>query len=321
LHWSLTQFTPASMEVFPSNLYERIFSISIIFLSVLLLSSVVGSVTSLVTRMRMQNMDKVKEQETVREYLTQKRISLELEYRIFNFINTNKKARMPLKESDITLFKAMPVQLRMDLRCEVFLPPLQTHALFHRVICIDSVSASVLCDTAMAEVYMDRNQELYSVGQTGHSMYFIKSGRLEYSAHRGSYKEVLEGVRWFCEVVLWIKWELRGTIVGLSKSELVSLSSSHFRDLAHRLYLFSVLKEYAKQFLESLQFQCNAAHVETWHGLSPENVEEAFENSAGELQHNESQRGFRFVHSRWLSASRSSHGDRFRRSLSGAAPK
>merc|ERR1719277_2137023 len=41
LHWSLTQFTPASMEISARNLWERLFSICVLLFAMLVFSSIV----------------------------------------------------------------------------------------------------------------------------------------------------------------------------------------------------------------------------------------------------------------------------------------
>merc|ERR1719253_2311425 len=43
LHWSITQFTPASMDISATNTGERVFSVFILFWGLVALSSVVGS--------------------------------------------------------------------------------------------------------------------------------------------------------------------------------------------------------------------------------------------------------------------------------------
>merc|ERR1712176_173624 len=49
LHWSLTQFTPASMEVTPKNAYERFFNIVVIVMALVIFSSFVSSITQAMT--------------------------------------------------------------------------------------------------------------------------------------------------------------------------------------------------------------------------------------------------------------------------------
>merc|ERR1719356_53528 len=51
-HWSITQFTPASMDVQPQNLAERIFAITVVIYALVCFSYVVGSITGSLTMIR-----------------------------------------------------------------------------------------------------------------------------------------------------------------------------------------------------------------------------------------------------------------------------
>merc|ERR1719210_2607181 len=79
LHWSLTQFTPASMDVVARNLYERLYSIAILFFAMVAFSSIVGTVTSSMTVLRGMKNDKQKSLWVLRRYLKQERISMDLQ--------------------------------------------------------------------------------------------------------------------------------------------------------------------------------------------------------------------------------------------------
>merc|ERR1712061_341712 len=55
LHWSLTQFTPASMEVYPENGKERLFTVSVITIAMVTFSSFVSAITNAMTQLRNLN--------------------------------------------------------------------------------------------------------------------------------------------------------------------------------------------------------------------------------------------------------------------------
>ena len=52
LHWSLTQFTPAGIEVHPRNVYERVFNVFLILIAMVGFSSFVSAITASMTRLR-----------------------------------------------------------------------------------------------------------------------------------------------------------------------------------------------------------------------------------------------------------------------------
>ena len=55
LHWSLTQLTPASLEVTPRNVYERIYSVIVLLFALNTFSSCESSITQAVTHIRNNN--------------------------------------------------------------------------------------------------------------------------------------------------------------------------------------------------------------------------------------------------------------------------
>lgn len=52
MHWSLTQFMPATNNIGPDNFWERIFAIMTVLVAVCLFSSLVGSITAAVGSFR-----------------------------------------------------------------------------------------------------------------------------------------------------------------------------------------------------------------------------------------------------------------------------
>merc|ERR550532_1403148 len=86
LHWTLTQFTPASMDVVARNIYERMFSIVVLLFAMVALSSIVGTVTSSMTVIRQMQSDKQKQFWMLRRYLKQKNINHELSTRMTKFL-------------------------------------------------------------------------------------------------------------------------------------------------------------------------------------------------------------------------------------------
>merc|ERR1712151_526597 len=55
LHWTLTQFTPASMDVVARNILERFYSIIVLIFAMVAFSSIIGSITSSMTVIRSMN--------------------------------------------------------------------------------------------------------------------------------------------------------------------------------------------------------------------------------------------------------------------------
>ena len=65
MHWSLTQFMPATNNIGPDNFWERLFAIMTVLVAVCLFSSLVGSITAAVGSFRAVQAEKVKQEAAV----------------------------------------------------------------------------------------------------------------------------------------------------------------------------------------------------------------------------------------------------------------
>merc|ERR1719277_2620681 len=86
LHWSLTQFTPASMDISARNLWERLFSVMVLLFAMLVFSSIVASITSAMTALRNLQGDEMRQFWLLRRYLRQRNIHKNLATRIIKFL-------------------------------------------------------------------------------------------------------------------------------------------------------------------------------------------------------------------------------------------
>merc|ERR550534_3296038 len=58
-HWIISQFTPASHELHPTNFHERLFAVFVLFLGLVVFSSLLGSVTALINQSRKEAYSKL----------------------------------------------------------------------------------------------------------------------------------------------------------------------------------------------------------------------------------------------------------------------
>lgn len=253
LHWSLSQFTPASMEVVPRNTAERTYTICVIIFALVMFSSFVSSITSAMTHLHDVNMQHARQQEYLRRYICDNKVSLHLGRRIYEFVrqhcSTTKKR---IHESDVTVFKVLPESLRVDLRCEVFVPVLLPHPFFNCCHKYDRGLLSNICRFALSEVTVSIGQELFSHGMEATHMFFITSGELDYFfGSCGVTRQVSQG-DWICEMVLWVPWEHQGRLVAGKISEVVTLNSPALRHVAAKAVTLYNIRRYAHQYLELL---------------------------------------------------------------------
>uniref|UniRef100_A0A7S1A850 Ion transport domain-containing protein n=1 Tax=Noctiluca scintillans TaxID=2966 RepID=A0A7S1A850_NOCSC len=71
LHWSLTQFTPASMDVSATNIVERVYSILVLLFALVTFTSFVSSITTSMTYLRKMRSEPEQQEAILREYFLQ----------------------------------------------------------------------------------------------------------------------------------------------------------------------------------------------------------------------------------------------------------
>jgi len=268
LHWSLTQFTPASMEVYPVNLVERVFTVVVIISGLITFSSFVSSITSAMTHLRQINYEQARQQECIRRYITENTMPLELANRIYAFLRHHRRKvkGKRVHETEIKMFGSMPESLRMEIHVQVYLPALSPHPLFHHMREAHASGFFMVCHRAMSQYSLLWQEELFIMGEKASQMYFLSGGSLNYEAGEDACetispmeigedesKTLLEGGAFICEMALWLQWEHRGHAMAHSYCELMCLNAANFIEVVRRTHVFRGIAQYAKTYAERLQ--------------------------------------------------------------------
>jgi len=256
LHWSLTQFTPASMEVFPQNEYERGFSIIVLFSALVTFSSFISSITTAMTTLRAHTEEKQRQTTNMRKFMQENRISLNLGVSINAFLRQyNFMSKRHVQEDDVRIFKVLPESMRVQLHWETYEPILAPHPLFNHIGEANRLCILEICHCAMSETVLPISMELFSMGHEGTSMFFVKHGVVEYF-HGISEEDHVEfsAGRWFCEPVLWARWEYHGRATALTQVGLVKLDANAFRKIVFRIggVVHRSCSIYARSFMRTV---------------------------------------------------------------------
>ncbi|CAK0821888.1 unnamed protein product, partial [Prorocentrum cordatum] len=86
MHWSITQFTPASMQIVPHNMAERVFTICVVVFALVGFSYVVGSITGSLTQLRSLHEEESKQFWDLRRYLKHNQVDVNLSMRIQRYL-------------------------------------------------------------------------------------------------------------------------------------------------------------------------------------------------------------------------------------------
>mmetsp|Transcript_18253 Transcript_18253/g.30901 ORF Transcript_18253/g.30901 Transcript_18253/m.30901 type:complete len:703 (-) Transcript_18253:119-2227(-) len=241
MHWSLTQFMPATNNIGPDNVFERLFAIMTVLVAVCLFSSLVGSITAAVGSFRQVQAEKLKQEASVRAFFEERKLSAELFDAMREHGQESQKGReiavdVTTKMSDIKLFRDCPESLKLRLNEEVFMPAFQHPAWIQKDV-MDPGFLLKVCHT-MFEKLESPGKDLFLPDQTATLAFYVASGSLNFAESQGTLQKrvgppskVLPG-SWLCEPVLWAQWYHRGQLTSTTTSFVMCLDSAKFIDLA-----------------------------------------------------------------------------------------
>jgi len=233
-HWSITQFTPASMHVQPQNVPERLFTIVVVVFALVGFSYMVGSITGSLAQIRSMHEDAAKQFWNVRRYLRQNRVPTALSLRIQrNLEHAWQKQKLHMSVSKITMFSLLSEQLRNELYLSLSVPVLSAHPLFSHLKEHSSITLNRLATTAISRKFLARHDFLFLPGEDATHMYFAEQGRLEYVRVDAQGKErtehVAKGEDWISEAVLWTPaWVHLGVLNAETECDVLQIDAGKF---------------------------------------------------------------------------------------------
>lgn len=250
MHWSLTQFTPASMDISARNSAERIFSIVVLFFAMVAFSSVVGSITSSMTSLRNMKGDNMKQFWLLRRYLRQQQAPKGLAQRIIKYLEHQTSQPVVVQPKQVHILDKLSEQLQSELKFNTHAPWLRGHPLFE-YLCTELVYfMHMIASKSMASKPLAPEDVVFNPGDEAASMYFVKEGSVIYSV-TVPIKPPLGVREWVSEPALWTHWRHRGQMQALTPAELIVLSPKSFGEVMRLHPLsFSLCRRYAEIFID-----------------------------------------------------------------------
>mmetsp|Transcript_51504 Transcript_51504/g.159789 ORF Transcript_51504/g.159789 Transcript_51504/m.159789 type:complete len:923 (-) Transcript_51504:195-2963(-) len=257
LHWSLTQFTPASMEVFPENEIERFFNIVVIIFALVIFSSFVSGITQAMTHIRNINSARMAREGEIRIFLSSNKISHKLASRIWRSVrqnNTQSLGQRRVKLQDVQLLRMLPDPIKEELREEIYVPRLTQHPLFREYFNYDPDVIGQFCTNAVTEATLRSGEHALVDWKAVKEFVFVLEGSLEY--HCPAFEEPIEVDKdgWVCELALWAtQASLDGPLLaGRGGAEVLKISGDQVQKIAVLHAASSdVLGRYAKLFIRN----------------------------------------------------------------------
>jgi hypothetical protein len=271
LHWSVTQFTPASMEVQPRNSSERIFAVVIVFTALMVFSSFVSGITTSMTSLREFNKHRDEQLQLLRKYIIDKKLSMDLSHRISTFIQQHQfLTRRTPHEQDIEVFALIPAAMRLQLRWEAHSPTLIRVPFLFQVNDCDWEVFLEICNTCLVEQPWAPARDVFLPAHEAQEMLFLMAGHVDYVAdeeqlHKfqaprmlarpsGSASEAPPDPV-FCQASLWIHYRHSGRLSCVSAVEILAMSTEAFRKVVKQNAGIDMLNGcciYARAFFQML---------------------------------------------------------------------
>jgi len=262
LHWALTQFTPASMEVVPRNRTERIYNVFVILIAMVVFSSFVSSITSTMTHIASINATRRKQEALFRRFFHQYKIPSPLANSAWSVLRRSRVlSDGRLKMADVDLLKMLPGHMIDDIKIAAYTPLLSEHSLFEhlcsKVGADPHLKRDLICE-ALTEKTVIMKDILFSSESPVPAMIFVVKGKLFYYDYLHQKEEVIHEGGWACEAALWAdKAMLNGPLVAeAGRCEVLLIDAKIFRSVAQQSKSFPKMVKYAQLFIRSFNKEC-----------------------------------------------------------------
>jgi len=255
-HWTIAQFTPAPNNVHPTNFSERLYATVVLFVGLVIFSSLIGRVTALVTKRQQEATEHMLDCERLRLLCKTRNVSLQLSNRLLHCASRNPgMKKLWVLEEDVACLSKMPKVLLFDLRYDLYGSTLSISPLFR--LDLDPLRTLVkhLCRHAVREAPLPAHELLFHANEIGTQMYFVVNGEFVYTRDeiRGVTPRISTKIgdqACLCEGVLWTLWKHRGHASALTYGSVVLMPSDAFRRIAcSRSAVLNVLRRYAQHFM------------------------------------------------------------------------
>eukprot|EP00928_Gymnodinium_smaydae_P069796 TRINITY_DN5351_c0_g2_i1.p1 TRINITY_DN5351_c0_g2~~TRINITY_DN5351_c0_g2_i1.p1 ORF type:complete len:883 (-),score=104.79 TRINITY_DN5351_c0_g2_i1:86-2734(-) len=181
MHWSLTQFTPASMEIFPRNSKERFFAVTVLLFALLVFSSFLSSITAAMTQLRQMSSIGDKNVSVLRRYLRSRDVDASLSIRILRYVEYKLSVQKnTIQESDVRLLKMISKPLQKELITETYAPVLCEHPYFAIMKTVSAAAIREVCNLAISSLSLSEGDTVFTSGSADDNMIFVTEGRLLY---------------------------------------------------------------------------------------------------------------------------------------------
>merc|ERR1712137_232459 len=181
LHWSMTQFTPAGMEVRPYNNAERVYSIFVLLSAILTFSSFAGTISTNITQVRNQSTESAQHRNQLQKYFGQNTISVPLAKEIYSYLKNNHFARTRMHFKDVKALEFLSVKLEFYLRHELYGAYLTRVPFVYSLTSLSITFLADLCNGTILEKSVFKCEELFNCNDIAQHVYVLVNGSMSYN--------------------------------------------------------------------------------------------------------------------------------------------
>lgn len=261
LHWALAHSTLGNMDIFPSSLFERLWTCLFLIMSMILFSYFLSNITSAVTHLGSLTQERRKQETRMRQFFKENKVARLLAGQIWNYVWRYHDLESHTRLSDVKLFTLLPSRMKVELHYQIFLPYLLVHPMFSWYNKLEPEALVVLCSHGIQQQFLHPSEEMLVQYNIVKQMIFVNSGDLLYLPNGSSVEQALtvRCHRWICEEALWsISAKINGIFsAGLFGADLMLILPEAFRALACK-YSRSMphLVNYAQHFVIRFNAAC-----------------------------------------------------------------
>jgi hypothetical protein len=260
-HWSITQFTPATVDVSPKNLPERVFAIVVVIFALVGFSYMVGSITSSLAELRNMHAEESLLFWDLRRYLSKNKVRTTLSLRIQKYLEHAWRVEQDRRPAKcIQLMSLLSEQLHSELQYELAVGQLQVHPFLAQLCLRSSVTVQRLANAAISHKLFASGDFLFYPGETATHLWIVVQGSYVYTRvdSRGEvHRETVDQKEdWISEPVLWTSWTHRGLLAALEDGDDLAIDGKKFCEqvsLNPQAHVFAA--RYAKNFMAWLNQQ------------------------------------------------------------------
>jgi len=232
LHWSMTQFTPAGMEIRPYNIAERVYSIICLVFALITFSSFLGSITASITTLRKHSTETGRQQIKLRTYLAKNKVSAGLSKHIWSYLQQNHYSHQTRgRKENLEVLGLLPPHLFGALHLELYGPYLTRAPFFYQYTALCRQGIIEVCSHGFSELSLVCGDYLFTSGKLAQKMYFTASGYMKYEHQFVGFQHVLGPGSWASEPVLWVRWVHVAPMIASTSCEVLALDSEKFRSV------------------------------------------------------------------------------------------